>query len=193
MSGASSLRLCPIQYLYSDFVASICESADHMISVCSSLTWHSLHEITCPAWVWIPDRIRVDSNFRFPAIASRQELDYHSLESNARKKWRNLKIIRQIGYFAAVSPEFPLQQCTDKLMIILISCLHFHLLRQYTNTQKQNSSQRSSQGYYYIEALTWWGSEFVALNYLTVIYEEKYSFFDYKSYKSAILKEINKY
>ena len=46
--------------------------------------------------------------------------------------------------------------------------------------------------YYYVEAISWWGAEFVELNYLTVIYEDKYSFFDYKSYKSAVLKEISK-
>ena len=46
--------------------------------------------------------------------------------------------------------------------------------------------------YYYIEALTWWESEYVILNCLTLIYEDNYYFFDYKSYKSDVLKEINK-
>ena len=46
--------------------------------------------------------------------------------------------------------------------------------------------------YYYVEATAWWYFEFVALNYLTLIYEENYYLFDYKSYKSAVLKEINK-
>ena len=64
--------------------------------------------------------------------------------------------------------------------------------RQYDGSFTFTIDVTNIECYYYIEALTWWGSEFVALNYLTVIYEEKYSFFDYKSYKSAILKEINK-
>ena len=46
--------------------------------------------------------------------------------------------------------------------------------------------------YYYVEALSWWEPEYAILNYLTIIYEENYNFFDYKSYKSAVLKEINK-
>ena len=46
--------------------------------------------------------------------------------------------------------------------------------------------------YYYVEAISWWGPEFVVLNYLTVIYEDNYHFFNYNSYKSAVLKEINK-
>ena len=46
--------------------------------------------------------------------------------------------------------------------------------------------------YSYIEAFSWWGPEFIVLNYLSVIYEDNYYFFDYNSYKSDILKEINK-
>jgi hypothetical protein len=45
--------------------------------------------------------------------------------------------------------------------------------------------------YHFVEVASWWGPEFVVLNYLTVIYEDNYDFFDYYSYKSPILKEIN--
>ena len=46
--------------------------------------------------------------------------------------------------------------------------------------------------YYYIEAISWWSPEYVNLNYLTLIYEDNYYFFDYISYKLDVLKEINK-
>ena len=64
--------------------------------------------------------------------------------------------------------------------------------RQYDGSFTYTIDATNLECYYYIEALTWWGPEFVVLNYLKLIYEENYSFFDYKSYKSAILKEINK-
>ena len=65
--------------------------------------------------------------------------------------------------------------------------------RQYDGSFTYTIDVTNMECYYYVEAYTWWGLEFVALNYLTVIYEENYSFFDYKSYKSSVLKEINKY
>ena len=65
--------------------------------------------------------------------------------------------------------------------------------RQYDGSLTYTIDVTNMECYYYVEAFIWWGSEFVNLNYLTLIYEENYSFFDYKSYKSAVLKEINKY
>ena len=64
--------------------------------------------------------------------------------------------------------------------------------RQYDGSFTYTIDVTNMECYYYVEAYTWWGLEFVALNYLTVIYEENYSFFDYKSFKSAVLKEISK-
>ena len=65
--------------------------------------------------------------------------------------------------------------------------------RQYDGSLTYTIDVTNMECYYYVEAFIWLGSEFVYLNYLTLIYEENYSFFDYKSYKSAVLKEINKY
>ena len=64
--------------------------------------------------------------------------------------------------------------------------------RQYDGTFTYTIDVTNMECYYYVEATTWWGFEFVALNYLTIIYEENYSFFDYKSFKSDVLKEISK-
>jgi len=64
--------------------------------------------------------------------------------------------------------------------------------RQYDGTITYTIDATNMECYYYVEAISWWGAEYVELNYLTVIYEDKYSFFDYKSYKSAVLKEISK-
>ena len=43
-----------------------------------------------------------------------------------------------------------------------------------------------------IEVLIYWGGENVVLNNITVEFEEKFLYFDYKSYKSNILDDINK-
>ena len=71
-----------------------------------------------------------------------------------------------------------------------IECLNGK--RQYDGSITFTIDVSNIECYYYVEALSWWGYEYVILNYLTLIYEEKYSFFDYKSFKSAVLKEINK-
>jgi hypothetical protein len=64
--------------------------------------------------------------------------------------------------------------------------------RQYDGTFTYTIDASNMECYYYVEALVWWDFEIVNLNYLKVIYEDNYSFFDYISYKSAVLKEINK-
>ena len=64
--------------------------------------------------------------------------------------------------------------------------------RQYDGSFTYTIDVTNIECYKYIEASLWWGTNFVALNYLTVIYEDNYNFFDYKSYKSAVLKEISK-
>ena len=64
--------------------------------------------------------------------------------------------------------------------------------KQYDGSITYTIDATNMECYYYVEALSWWGSETVVLNYLTIIYEENYNFFDYISYKSAVLKEINK-
>ena len=61
--------------------------------------------------------------------------------------------------------------------------------RQYDRSFSYTIDVTNMECYYYIEALTWWESEYVILNYLTLIYEDNYYFFDYKS---DVLKEINK-
>ena len=43
-----------------------------------------------------------------------------------------------------------------------------------------------------IEVLIYWGGENVVLNNITVEFEEKFLYFDYKSYKSNVLDNINK-
>jgi len=64
--------------------------------------------------------------------------------------------------------------------------------RQYDGSLTYTIDVTNMECYYYIEAISWFGTESVKLNYLTVIYEDKYNIVDYKSYKSAVLKEISK-
>ena len=65
--------------------------------------------------------------------------------------------------------------------------------RQYDGSITYTIDVTNIECYNYVEAVSWIGTKFVALNYLTLIYQENYNFFDYKSYKSAVLKEISKY
>ena len=65
--------------------------------------------------------------------------------------------------------------------------------KQYDGSFTYTIDTTNIECYNSIEAVTWWEFSFVALNYLMVIYEHNYNFFDYKSYKYAVLKEINKY
>ena len=39
--------------------------------------------------------------------------------------------------------------------------------------------------------MAWYGEEYMVINNLTVQYEETFLYFDYDSYKSDILNEIN--
>ena len=64
--------------------------------------------------------------------------------------------------------------------------------RQYDGSFTYTIDASNMECYNYVEAVSWMGINLVALNYLTIIYEENYNYFDYKSYKSAVLKEINK-
>jgi len=64
--------------------------------------------------------------------------------------------------------------------------------KQYDGSLTFTIDATNMECYYYVEAISWWGYEFVALNYLTLIYEDNYYFLDYKSYKSAVLYEISK-
>jgi len=50
--------------------------------------------------------------------------------------------------------------------------------RQYDGSLTYTIDVTNMECYYYIEAISWFGTEFVKLNYLTVIYEDKYSFVD---------------
>ena len=62
--------------------------------------------------------------------------------------------------------------------------------KQYDGSLTYTIDANNLECYYYVEAISWWGFDSVSLNYLTVIYEDKYDYFDYKSYKSAISKYV---
>ena len=44
---------------------------------------------------------------------------------------------------------------------------------------------------YYVQAMAWYSEDYMIINSLAVQYEETYLYFDYLSYKSDILNEIN--
>ena len=63
--------------------------------------------------------------------------------------------------------------------------------RQYDGTSIFTVDGSEIELYYYAQATAWFGEEDMVINNITVQYEEEYLAFDYISYKSDILKEIN--
>ena len=63
--------------------------------------------------------------------------------------------------------------------------------RQYDGTSIFTIDGSEIELYFYAEVTAWFGEEHMIINNITVQYEEEYLYFDYISYKSDILKEIN--
>ena len=65
-------------------------------------------------------------------------------------------------------------------------------IKQYDGTLAILIDVRNIECYDHIEAVLYWGSVDDALKNLTVEYEEYYNYFDYKSYRDAVINEFNK-
>ena len=63
--------------------------------------------------------------------------------------------------------------------------------KQYDGTSIFTVDGSEIELYFYAQAKAWFGEEHMIINNITVQYEEEYLCFDYISYKSDILKEIN--
>ena len=100
----------------------------------------------------------------------------------------NIKILD--NYSSEDDISFGLLTCQKNQDYYEIECINGK--RQYDGSLTYTIDATKIECYYYIQALTWWSNKSAVLNYLTVIYEDYYYFLDYKSYKSAILNEINK-
>jgi len=86
--------------------------------------------------------------------------------------------------------SFSLLTCQKNQNWYEIECIDGR--RQYDGSLTYTIDATKMECYNYVEAFTWWGYNYVVFNYLTLIYDDNYYFLDYKSYKSAILNEINK-
>ena len=63
--------------------------------------------------------------------------------------------------------------------------------KQYDGTSIFTIDTSEMNLYYNVQAMAWLGEDYMIIESLTVQYEEAYSSFDYISYKSSILNEIN--
>ena len=63
--------------------------------------------------------------------------------------------------------------------------------KQYDGTSIFTVDGSEIELYFYAQAKAWLGEEHMIINNITVQYDEEYLYFDYISYKSDILKEIN--
>ena len=63
--------------------------------------------------------------------------------------------------------------------------------KQYDGTSIFTVDGSKIELYFYAQAKAWLGEEHMIINNITVQYDEEYLYFDYISYKSDILKEIN--
>ena len=66
-------------------------------------------------------------------------------------------------------------------------------IRQYDGTSIFTVDAQKLNLYYYAQAKEWFGKEYMIINNITVQYSETYLGFDYISYKSDILNDINIY
>ena len=63
--------------------------------------------------------------------------------------------------------------------------------RQYDGTSIFTIDGSEIELYFYAQVAAWFGEEYMIINNITIQYEESYLHFDYNSYKSIILKEID--
>ena len=63
--------------------------------------------------------------------------------------------------------------------------------RRYDGTSIFTIDGSKIELYFYAQAIALFEEKYMIINNITVQYEEEYLYFDYKSYKSDILKEIN--
>ena len=63
--------------------------------------------------------------------------------------------------------------------------------RQYDSTSIFTIDGSEIELYFYAQVAAWFGEEYMIINNITIQYEESYLHFDYNSYKSIILKEID--
>ena len=63
--------------------------------------------------------------------------------------------------------------------------------KQYDGTSIFTVDGSKIELYFYAQAAAWLGEENMIINNMTVQYDEEYLYFDYVSYKSDIIKEIN--
>ena len=112
------------------------------------------------------------------------------IDFNGRKPIKVLLNIRLRGYLNIDVSAF--LSCTDtKGDWINLSLEKKYGKKQYDGTTLFNIDISSLDCLDYIEFIIFFGKDFITINNFTVEFEESFMSIDYKSYKSAVLKEIS--
>ena len=72
-----------------------------------------------------------------------------------------------------------------------INILKKNIKKEYDGTTTFIIDVSNKDCHEFIETFTYWGSEYITYNNITIEYEESFISFDYKLYKSEVIKEIN--
>jgi len=115
---------------------------------------------------------------------------YHTVYSGVK---RIIKIFINVNFFVHIN---------DHIVMTVYSSnkasneLEFNLKekdgkRQYDSTSIFTIDGSEIELYFYAQVAAWFGEEYMIINNITIQYEESYLHFDYNSYKSIILKEID--
>ena len=115
---------------------------------------------------------------------------YHTVYSGEK---RIIKIFINVNFFVHIN---------DHIVMTVYSSnkasneLEFNLKekdgkRQYDSTSIFTIDGSEIELYFYAQVAAWFGEEYMIINNITIQYEESYLHFDYNSYKSIILKEID--
>ena len=122
--------------------------------------------------------------------------DYSSLgffEININTK-RVAKVIVNTKFYTHIDDEFVLSisaYISEDFSYMYFDFKEKDGKKQYDGTTIFTIDASQYNFCFYVQAMAWYGEEYMVINNLTVQYEETFLYFDYDSYKSDILNEIN--
>ena len=118
---------------------------------------------------------------------------YGFFEININSK-RVVKIIVNVRFFIHIDGQYVLS--VFSYLSSDSSYMYFDFeekdgKKQYDGTTIFTVTSSEYDFCYYVQAMAWYSEEYMIINNLTVQYDESFLYFDYLSYKSDVLNEIN--
>ena len=125
-------------------------------------------------------------------LETETELYYGNYKINigTRKPLKIILNIRLIGIYN-IHASLSLISYDKNGYFFEINLSKKNIKKEYDGTTTFTVDVRNVDCHNYIETLTYWGRENIIYNNITIEYEESFISFNYKLYKSEILKEIN--